>query len=238
MAPAPCFRPWLFALLVISTNILQAAAKPNFVVILADDLGWSDVGFNGSTFHRTPNLDQLAADGVIFDHGYSAGPVCSPTRASLLTGQTTARHKFTAIHYPPYHGRPFGPGNPDDWPSYLRLIEPNTVTAIPENWTTLPEVLREHGYATGTFGKWHLGPFHHASGEAHSNPEDHGFDVAQGWGGAGSSYRPRWHVANLQTKTKDEYLTDALTDAAIAFMEKNRDRPFFVYLYFILNLIG
>lgn len=226
----PRLRSALIALAAALPAGLHAAGKPNFVVILADDLGWSDVGFNGSTFHRTPHLDQLAADGVIFAHGYSAGPVCSPTRASLLTGQTPARNKFTAIHYPPYHGRPFGAGNPDDWPSFLRLIEPNPVTAIPENWTTLPEVLRENGYATGSFGKWHLGPFHHASGEANSNPENHGFDVGQGWGGAGSSYRPRWHVANLQPKTKDEYLTDALTDAAIAFMEKNRDRPFFVYL--------
>jgi len=208
----------------------QADRPPNFVVILADDLGWSDVGFHGSTFHRTPHLDKLAVDGVVFDHAYSAGPVCSPTRASLLTGQTTARNKFTAIHYPPYYGRPFGPGSPDDWPEFLRLIEPNTVTAIPESWTTLPEVLREHGYATGSFGKWHLGPFHHKSGEPHSNPEDHGFDVAKGWGSAGSSFTPPWHVANLQPKTEDEYLTDALTDAAIAFIDESRDKPFFVYL--------
>jgi arylsulfatase A len=224
------FRASLLPFLAVSAASLQASTQQNFVVIFADDLGWSDVGFNGSTFHQTPNLDQLAKDGVVFDHGYSAGPVCSPTRASLLTGQTTARTRFSAIHYPPYHGRPHGPGKPEDWPAFLRLIEPNTVTAIPENWTTLPEVLREHGYATGMFGKWHLGPFHHSSGEPNSNPENHGFDLAQGWGGAGSSYRPPWNVANLKHKSGDEYLTDALTDAAIAFMEKNRDRPFFVYL--------
>jgi arylsulfatase A len=209
---------------------LAYGAKPNFIVILADDLGWSDVGFHGSTFHRTPHMDKLAAEGVVFDHGYSAGPVCSPTRASLLTGQTTARNKFSAIHYPPYHGRPFGPGSPDNWPAFLRLIEPNTITAIPQSWTTLPEVLREQGYATGSFGKWHLGPFHHRSGEPHSNPEDHGFDVAKGWGSAGSSFVPPWHVLNLSPRSPDEYLTDALTNAAIAFMDEVQDRPFFIYL--------
>lgn len=226
------FRP--LALFAASLLLLvpgaAVAERPNIVLIMADDLGWSDVGFNGSEFHETPHLDRLAADGVVFDDAYSAGPVCSPTRASLLTGQTTARNHFTAIHYPPYHGRPYGPGDPADWPDFLRLIEPNTITAIPEEWVTLPEVLREAGYATGSFGKWHLGPFHHASGEPHSDPEDHGFDLAKGWGGAGTSYTPPWHVANLRPQSGDEYLTDALTDAAIEFIDAHRDEPFFVYL--------
>ncbi|MGZ0656092.1 sulfatase [Coraliomargarita sp. W4R72] len=216
---------------LLVTAITNAhAERPNFVLILADDLGWSDVGFNGSSFHRTPNIDALAAEGLVFDHGYSAGPVCSPTRASLLSGQTTARNKFSAIHYPPYHGRPLGPGSPSNWPDFIRLIEPNTVTAIPTDWTTLPEVLSEAGYRTGSFGKWHLGPFHHKSGEPNSDPEDHGFDVAEGWGSAGSSYMPPWHVENLRPTNDQEYLTDALTNAAIRFIDEDSEKPFFLYL--------
>src|SRR5947208_344616 len=134
-----------------------AATKPNFVLILADDLGWTDLACFGSKLYETPNIDQLARDGVKFTQNYSACTVCSPTRAALLTGKYPAR-----LHITDWIPGQM-PDNPKvivpDWTKYLRLEE-----------TTIANVLHNAGYATASFGKWHLG------GEKYY-PNKHGFDV-------------------------------------------------------------
>jgi len=214
----------------LAPGLATAADRPNIVVILADDLGYRDIGYHGSSLYETPNIDRLFEAGLHFHQAYASGPVCSPTRASLLTGKTPARLKFTTIHYPPYHGRPLGPGDPGDWPAALRLIQPNSRQALPRAETTLPEVLGEHGYRTALIGKWHLGPFRRKDGVPDHDPRDHGFDVAAGWGSAGSPYFPPYYVNNLAPGEKTEYLTDRLTEEAVAFIRANKDRPFYLQL--------
>jgi len=206
------------------------AETPNIIVILADDLGYRDLGIQGSPLYETPAIDRLFREGMQFPHGYASAPVCSPTRASLLTGKTPARLKFTSIYYPPYYGRPLGPGDPGTWPKYLRLVQPNIRQELPEAEETLPEVLKDHGYRTALVGKWHLGPFRRNDGVPNHDPRDHGFDVAIGWGSAGSAYFPPYYVENLTAESKDDYLTDLLTDKAIEFIRAEPGKPFYLQL--------
>jgi arylsulfatase A-like enzyme len=194
--------------------------SPNFVFLLIDDLGWRDLGAFGSTFHLTPNMDALAASGMRFNQAYAASPVCSPTRASLLTGKHPARLDIT------------------DWIGGSQrgdLLPAEYVHYLPQEEITLAEVLKEAGYATGYFGKWHLG-------DAPNLPESQGFDVNVGGTGAGQPasyfypYRapegrdPSWDVPGLGDGAEGEYLTDRLTDEALGFIEKHRDAPFLLYL--------
>src|SRR5687768_5364890 len=143
------------------------AEKPNFIFILVDDLGATDLGCTGSTFYETPHLDRLAKDGMRFTQAYSACTVCSPTRASLLTGKNPAALRLT--DWISGHKAPFAKLRVPDWNMQL-----------PKEETTLAERLREAGYATGIVGKWHLGP---------DDPAEHGFDfVFAQMGGSPKSY--------------------------------------------------
>jgi len=193
---------------------------PNLVFFLVDDLGWSDLGAFGSTFHLTPNIDALAATGMKFTHAYAASPVCSPTRASILTGKHPARLDIT------------------DWIGGSQrgeLLPAEYEHHLPQEEVTVAEVLQEAGYATGYFGKWHLG-------DEPNLPESQGFDVNVGGTGAGqpASYffpykapegrSPFWDVPGLEDGEEGEYLTDRLTNEALAFIEENRDGPFLLYL--------
>ena len=199
MARRSC--PWLVVALLLGSGApLPAAAKPNVVFVLADDLGVNDLGCYGRTDHHTPNLDRLARDGALFTAAYAACPVCSPTRAALMTGKAPARLHITT----------FLPGR-GDAPSQ-KLLHPKINQALPAAERTLAECLKDAGYATGCFGKWHLG-------NKGSQPTDHGFDVA---------YPGRARTEPSDTEGgKGEY---DLTAKAIAFVEQNRDRPFFLYL--------
>src|SRR5262245_13667044 len=132
---------------------------PNIVFILADDLGWADLGCYGNKFNETPNLDRLAKHGLRFTDFYAAAPVCSPTRAAIMSGQYQARFGLTA-HIPGH------------WKPFEKLAEPPNALHLPRNLTTLAEALRAAGYATGHLGKWHLG-----SGKCYA-PKDRGFDTA------------------------------------------------------------
>src|SRR5207248_2934743 len=135
----------LLAILSSAATAGSAPAKPpNIVLILADDLGWADLGCYGNRFNETPRIDKLAKQGVRFTDFYSAGPVCSPTRASIQSGQYQARFGLTA--HIPGHWRPFE-----------KLAEPPCALELPLDVVTIAERLREAGYATGYFGKWHLG---------------------------------------------------------------------------------
>ncbi len=201
----------------------QMEGKPNVVVIIADDLGWSDLGVYGSDFHETPNLDRMARQGLRFTDGYAAAPLCSPTRASLLTGRTPASLHITEH----FRGYP----SPEPWQP---LIPPRQRDRLPLELPTLAEVLNEAGYATAHIGKWHLG-------WGGSQPEDHGFDT--NIAGSGRGLPPTFFYPYLgpdaeqdlfgepiQAEREGEYLTDRLTDEAIGYLEAHRDSAFFLHL--------
>jgi len=195
-----------------------AAAKPNIVFILIDDMGGADVGCFGSKYHETPNIDRLASQGMRFTDGYAACAVCSPTRASILTGKYPARLHLTDW-IAGEGNRPSQKLKIPDWRMYLPLEE-----------TTVAKALKAAGYATASIGKWHLGgPEYY--------PEHHGFDlnIAGTHFGHPASYfwpyKGKSHtVAGLQDRGKEgEYLNDRLTDEAVKFIEQSKDRPFFLY---------
>lgn len=192
------------------------AERPNFVFFLIDDLGWTDTGVYGSTFYETPNIDRLAHEGVRFTQFYSASPVCSPTRASIMTGKDPAR-----LHITNWIG---GEGRG-------MLIQAEYLRQLPLEEITLGEAFKEAGYATGYIGKWHLG----AEGFL---PPDQGFDYSFAVNHAGQpgSYfypyeNPNWPVTNvpdLEDGKEGDYLTDRLTDAALQFIEAHSDTTFFL----------
>jgi arylsulfatase A-like enzyme len=195
-----------------------AARPPNIVLILADDLGWRDLGCQGSDFYQTPNLDRLAREGMRFTQAYAAGPVCSPTRASLMTGQHPARLRLT--DWLP------GRGDRKDQKMKRPVIETN----LPSSAVTLAKALKSAGYATASIGKWHLG------GKG-SLPQDHGFDVniAGDHRGSPANYFAPFgkggkEMPGLEQAPPGEYLTDRLTGEAEKFIAANREKPFFLYL--------
>ena len=192
--------------------------RPNVVLIVADDLGWADLGVYGSRFHETPNLDRLAAQGMLFTNAYAAGPVCSPTRTSLMTGRYPARVRQTD----------WIPGNPDQ--AERPLLQVEDLNHLPLHEVTIAERLREAGYATAHIGKWHLGDDGHL-------PTDQGFqlNVAGSHIGHPPSYFDPYRKGGEGLEhmpgpgRAGEYLTDRLSDEASRFIEANRDRPFFLY---------
>jgi arylsulfatase A-like enzyme len=206
-----CFIAALAISLFFSVcNTAAASHKPNIVFILADDLGYMDIGANNlKTFYETPNLNRLAVQGMRFTEGYAACPVCSPTRASILTGKYPARLQLTDY----IGGNRTGKLLPADYLDHLPLEE-----------VTLAEALKKGGYITGMFGKWHLGTNTFL-------PEAQGFDVNVGGSGAGhpSSYFSPYHNPKLADGPKGEYLNDRLTEEALRFINANKKHPFFLY---------
>lgn len=203
--------------------------KPNIVFVLVDDLGWADLGCYGSELHETPNIDRLARESMRFTDAYAAAPVCSPTRASIMTGKYPARLHMT-IWYE-------SSGNP---PRGRKLLPPVTQGNMPHEQVTIAEVLKEAGYFTAHVGKWHLG-------DASHYPETQGFDVNIGgtfWGAPASFFSPykgakknRWggeyrYVPGVGDGPEGEYLTDRLTDEALKIMEGAKDGPFFLNLWY------
>lgn len=194
-------------------------AKPNIILIVADDLGARDLGFLGSSFHKTPALDQLAKDGTWFKQAYSACPVCSPSRAAILTGRHPARFGLTD----------WLPGRADL--PQQKLARPPLPPGLPLEAVTLAEMLAPKGYTTGHIGKWHLG------GDG-LLPTDQGFqtNVAGDATGTPRSYMAPFRdrqgnsMPGLEQSQPKEYLTDRLTTEAEKFIEKNREKPFFLYL--------
>jgi arylsulfatase A-like enzyme len=210
-------------LLTLSALASQAAttdAPPNVVLIVADDLGWADLGCYGSTFYRTPNLDRLAREGCRFTQAYAACPVCSPTRAALMTGKHPARLQLT-------DWLPGRPDRPDQ-----KLLRPPLRQQLPLEKRTLAEVLKTAGYATAMIGKWHLGG-------AGFEPTRQGFDlnIAGDASGTALSYwspftRQGRTMPGLENAPPGEYLTDRLTAEAERFLEAQAREPgpFFLYL--------
>lgn len=198
--------------------------KPNVLFILADDLGWSDTTLYGTTkLYQTPNLERLAARGMTFTRAYSASPLCSPTRSAILTGLSPARTGITTpnCHEPAvFLAATTGKAAP---PS-KKSIAPIPPTRLKTDYPTLTKSLKAAGYATGHFGKWHLGP------EPYS-PLEHGFDVDiphhPGPGPAGSFVAP-WKYPDFQEKSPGEHIEDRMADEAVAWMEQQEGKPFFL----------
>ncbi len=196
-----------------ATALPTAAEQPwNVVFILADDLGWSDLGCYGNRFHETPHLDCLAAQGVRFTDAYAACPVCSPTRASVLTGKYPATLNLT--DFIPGHLRP-----------WARLVPPRFHQQLPLAEQTIAEVLKPRGYVSGAFGKWHLGGRDYF-------PDRQGFDSFVVT--SGRHFAPRFRTLPPRGVDPGTPRADFLTNQAIAFVRRNRNRPFFLYLSYHL----
>lgn len=214
----------LLALASVSIGLAAArAASPprlNVVLILADDFGWTDLACYGSQYYESPNIDKLARDGVKFTQAYSACTVCSPSRAAILTGKYPARLHITD----------WIPGQMPDNP---KLIVPDWTKYLPLEEFTLANAFHNAGYATASIGKWHLGkePYY---------PDKHGFDINLAGTDAPNptnGYFAPYRIATLPEGPKGEYLTDRIGHEAVSFIEKNKDKPFFLYLpHFAVHL--
>lgn len=175
---------------------------PNIVLINADDLGWKDVGFQGTDYYETPCIDRLAQEGMVFSHAYSNAGNCAPSRACLMTGYYTPRHGVYAV------------GDTNRGPAERMLLTPvPNELPLKSRFVTMAEALKQLGYSTGQFGKWHLG-----SGASGTGPRDQGFDESmdENRGGMGAAEDPKG--------------VDAITDAAIEFVTQHKDSPFFCYV--------
>ena len=194
-------------------------SKPNVVFILVDDLGWTDLGSYGSDLYQSPNIDRLANEGVSFTNSYSSCTVCSPTRASIVTGKYPARNNIT--DWIEGHKYPWAKLNVPDWTMYL-----------PTEEYTMAEAFKDAGYKTAHFGKWHLG-------EKEENwPENHGFDVNIGGWKKGSpnlnkkkgtnGYFSPYGNPRLKDGPAEEYLTERLSNEVLNYIDENADEPFFI----------
>ncbi|MGI8988315.1 MAG: sulfatase [Bryobacteraceae bacterium] len=207
-------RAFLGAVAGASFALGASPPKLNFVFILIDDMGWRDVSYNGSAFYETPNIDRLASQGMRFTNAYAACPVCSPTRASIMTGKYPARLGITNF-LPGKHQLP-----------YSKLIAPVSRQELPLEEVTIAEALKPSGYVSAAIGKWHLGgpDFY---------PEKQGFDVNVGGTDAGSPkshFYPQWDGRPPITAAPGAYLADRLTDSAEEFIRNNAAKPFLLYL--------
>ncbi|MFD2202659.1 sulfatase [Shivajiella indica] len=211
-------RELVFVFLALVFMNKGYAQNPNIIFILTDDLGYTDLGCYGNPYNETPNLDSLAKGGLLFTDAYSSSPVCSPSRAGLMTGKHPARIGLTN----------FLIGNRTDEES--PILPPDWQKFLPANELTLPEILKSRNYYTGMIGKWHLG-----NGEGQS-PWDQGFDFSRSIGKNGLDYYNYSIFEDSYEKEFEDngtyYLTDRLTDYAIEFLEnkKEEEQPFFLFL--------
>ena len=208
---------FIFAVLLLQANAPSYAQteNPNVLFILADDLGWADLGVMGSTYYETPYLDALAAEGMLFRQAYAGAANCAPSRACLLSGYNTPRHSIYTV------------GNSDRGDARTRQLipTPNQET-LADSVYTLAEMFRDHGYATGMMGKWHLG----------DDPTTQGFQSNVGGSHRGNpgaeGYVSPYRIDFIEDGPAGEYLTDRLTDEAISFVRDHQDTSFFLYLPF------
>lgn len=193
----------------------RAQPKSNIVIINVDDLGWKDLGFMGSSYYETPNLDKLANEGMVFTQAYAGAANCAPSRACLMSGQYTPRHGIYTV----------GAAERGDTKTRKIIPTPNQ-EILADSVYTLAEMLRDNGYVTGTFGKWHLG----------KDPKTQGFQVNVGGSTRGNpgknGYFSPYKIEHLRDGPAGEYLTDRLTSEAIRFMKDHQDTAFFLYLPF------
>ncbi|MEO2028537.1 MAG: sulfatase [Fuerstiella sp.] len=202
----------------------QSAERPNVVFILADDLGWSDTTLFGTTkLYQTPNIERLAARGMTFSRAYAASPLCSPTRSSILTGLSPARTGLTtpSCHLPRIVLQATAGSKAA---ANVKAAPVDGVTRLSTEYYTLTNALQDAGFATGHFGKWHLGH------EPYS-PLEHGFDVdVPHWPGPGpaGSYVAPWKFPDFDPDTPNQHIEDRMAQEAVAFIESHQDEPFFL----------
>ncbi|MDN3689850.1 sulfatase [Cyclobacterium jeungdonense] len=189
--------------------------KPNIILINVDDLGWKDLGFMGSAYYETPNLDKLAGQGMVFYHAYAAAANCAPSRACMMSGRNTPGHGVYTVD------------NSERGNAKTRKIIPTpNRDFLPDSMYTLAKMLKDNGYINGTFGKWHI----------NEDPLEQGFHVNVGGShrgnpGSGGYFSP-YKIDFIENGPEGEYLTDRLTNEAIAFVKENKENPFFLYLPF------
>ena len=206
--------PFALAAPVVGVASAQNAVKedkPNIVFILADDLGWTDLGCFGSGYYETPNIDRLAAQGMKFTSAYTNGPNCAPTRACLISGRYSPRHGIYTV----------GSGARGQ-AKFRKMVPVENRTKLPLSEVTIAEALRSADYATGMFGKWHLGA------DENHHPSKRGFDEAIVT--RGRHFAPRFTTNPPVDVDDGTYLADFLTDRALGFLERHKDEPFFLYL--------
>lgn len=213
-------------LLITTLFSANAQNKPNIVFIIADDLGYSDLSCMGSKYYETPNIDRIAQEGMIFMNGYSACSVCSPSRASIMTGKFPARHGITDW---------IGEASGEEWRKtnrFTKTLPAEYVRELNKDFITLPEALKEYGYKTFFAGKWHLG-------DVGSYPEDHGFDINKGGYESGSpkgGYFSPYNNPKLEDGPKGENLEMRLANETMKFIKESNPKvtgtPFFAYLSF------
>ncbi len=197
--------------------------RPNVIFILADDFGYNDVSYMGTKYYETPNIDKLSRESIIFTEGYATGQVCSPSRASIMTGKFTARHGITDW---------IGAATGEKWANYkkntTKLLPPDYVRGLPKQDITIAEAMKSSGYKTFFTGKWHLG-------DKGSYPEDHGFEINKGgWdkGSPNGGYFSPWVNPSLENKLKGENLSMRLAKETVSFIEHHKDSSFFAFLSF------
>jgi arylsulfatase A-like enzyme len=206
--------------LIAGCNSTGNNKKPNILFILVDDLGWSDLGYTGSSFYETPHVDELASQGFVFTDAYAACPVCSPSRAAIMSGKHPARLNLTDWipgnrHYGPHEDQ--------------KLASKPFELHLGLNETTLAESFKAAGYSTFFAGKWHLGE------KNKYFPNRQGFDINKGGNGTGhpaGGYFAPYRNPQLKDGPKGEYLTDRLTNETVKFIKQNNEKPFFAYLSF------
>ncbi|MDC0584527.1 sulfatase [Bacteroidales bacterium] len=213
-----------FALVFLSCAPKQT--KPNFLFIIADDYGYHDLSCLGSEYYETPNIDRIANEGMVFTEGYATCRVCSPSRASIMSGKFPARHGITDW---------IGARSGEAWREknrYSKLLPPEYVHALDSNYITMPEALQEAGYKTFFAGKWHIG-------DEGSWPEDHGFDINKGgWsvGGPKGGYFSPYENPKLTDGPAGENLSFRLANETVSFIKnhnsQNTGQPFLAYLSF------
>ncbi|WP_185783599.1 sulfatase [Croceivirga lutea] len=199
--------PLLILIISSCSTKPKEITRPNIIIINVDDMGWKDVGFMGSQYYETPNLDELASQGMVFTNGYASASNCAPSRACLMTGQWTPRHGVYTVNSSER-------GKAKD----RKLIPTKNTHTLPTQFKILPEVLQENGYTTCQAGKWHLS----------DNPLEYGFDVniAGGHNGLPKSYYPPYKNVTIE-KGSAEYLTDLIVEKALKFIDTVQ-KPFYL----------
>ena len=207
---------FLLLLMLLNSCNKESLEKPNIVLIVADDLGWSDLSYMGSEYYETPNIDKLSKSGMTFYNGYASSANCAPSRATMLSGKYHTEHGIYSV------------GNSDRGSRKTRKIIPiETKTTLDLDFFVIPEMLKEMGYTNGHFGKWHLG-------DVGFHPEQSGFDVNIGGnrhGGPGGYFAP-YPNPQLENEPKGEYLTDRIGDEVVKFIDINKENNFFAYVPF------
>lgn len=221
-SPLPVILSFICLSVFCSCSEQGRLEKPNVLFILADDLGVHDLSFTGSKYYETPNIDRIGLEGMEFTQGYATCQVCSPSRASIMSGKFPARHGITDW---------IGARTGEEWRKanrFNQLLPPEYLHHLPHAYVTLPEAMKEAGYKTFFAGKWHLG-------QEGSWPEDHGFDINIGGNHAGwpqGGYYAPWSNPNLENHEDGENLSMRLAKETVQFLRENKDTAFFAYLAF------